>query len=65
MQISILIRLNYVPEYFRTKTWLLPKQNQDLAAAKARVGLDFYTNISGELEVGLLLQLLHFIISFD
>jgi hypothetical protein len=29
------------------------------------VHLYFYINISGELEVGLLLQLLHFTFSFD
>jgi hypothetical protein len=75
MQISILIRLNCVPKIFQKQDLAVAKARVDDALAPRllqiiqdyvlTVHLYFYINISGELEVGLLLQLLHFTFSFD
>jgi hypothetical protein len=67
---SILIRLNYVPKIFQKQDLAVAKARVVVIQAQRLlqiirdnvliVHLYFYVNISGELEVGLLFQLLHF-----
>jgi hypothetical protein len=70
MQISILIWLNYVPKIFQKQDLAVAKARVVVVLAQQLLQiirdyvltahLYLYVNISGELEVGLLLQLLHF-----